>query len=123
MTTASTRLIDRYEKRPDRPRRGLGQSPVQTGDTHHQLIWLNWFGQVHLKAGGDGGGVIFDAGAGRYRYGWRIESTFPNAFDQLVTAAAGHCYVTDDDIEVPGGNDIHRLFYAAGGPHLGAFYT
>src|SRR5215510_9669641 len=63
---------------------GLRQSPGQTGDTHHQFMWLNWFGHVHLKAGGEGSGAIFDAGEGRYRYGGHIPSTVPQAPDQLV---------------------------------------
>src|SRR5215510_4484192 len=67
----------------------LCQSPGQTGDTRHQLMWLNWFGHVDLKAGGQGAGAIFTAGAGCYRYSWRIASTVPHAPDQFVTAAAG----------------------------------
>src|SRR5262245_5393202 len=101
-----------------RPRRGLCQSPGQTGDTRHQLMRLNRFGQVQLKAGGEGTGAIFTAGAGRYRYGGRIASTFPHELDQLVTAAAGHRYVADQDIRAPGGHDAHRLVYAVGGPHI-----
>src|SRR5262245_45887186 len=97
----------------------LWQSPGQTGDTRHQLMWLNRFGQVQLKAGGEGTGAIFTAGAGRYRYGGRIASTVPHELDQLVAAAAGHRYVADQDIRAPGGHDPHRLVYAAGGPHIG----
>jgi hypothetical protein len=44
-------------------------------------MWLNWFGHVDLKAGGEGAGAIFDAGAGRYRYGWRTASAVPHALD------------------------------------------
>src|SRR5262249_47086433 len=101
----------------------LCQFPGQTGDTRHQLMWLNRFGQVQLKAGGEGTGAIFTAGAGRYRYGGRIASTVPHELDQLVTAAAGHRYVADQDLRAPGGHDAHGLVYAAGGPHIGISHT